>query len=104
MKIYVEVQKDYYSKRDPAVTETVKGLIAVEAPSEGDAIDLVDGLMNTDPILQTIDPRIKWEEGSIKDPVYQDWTFCTSGEAYDEEDVVDVAIDMGVELGEAIPA
>jgi len=86
MKYYVEVQKSYYSKRNPEYAETVQGIISVHAPSAGEAIEVVDRMMNTQPVLQTNDRRIKWEATSIPDPVYEDFTFETTGAARAAED------------------
>jgi len=86
MKFLVEVEKTYFSRRDPDNSETISGEMSVEAQTKKQAIAKVDAMMEHKgrTCLQTTDPRIEWETCygiDEDDRIYEDFTFGTTGKA-----------------------
>ena len=77
-KYNVEVQKTYYERTAPEITNTIHGTITIEAATPGAAIVEVNRLLETG--LKTDDKRIIWENLTrLGNWEYQDWTFQTTG-------------------------
>jgi len=85
MKFLVEVEKTYYSRRDPDYSEVVTGEMPIEAKTKKEAIAIVDAMMEykNGTCLQTNDPRIEWGhcEMDEADREYEDFSFGTTGKA-----------------------
>jgi hypothetical protein len=84
MSKQVTVAKDYVHCNNPDDVLTFEGSIAVEAESQAEAELLVNGWMagkGCERPLQTIDPRIKWDECCDPEALddegynYLDWSF-----------------------------
>lgn len=79
-KVYL---RKHYSRNRDGLVLVVEGWIKVEAQSKRGARVAVRLMMADDPVLQTIDPRIRWRRNAAeRNPEfwdYMDWTFDLTG-------------------------
>ena len=83
----VEVEKRVYEDSEPEIVEQITGHIVIQANDGQAAIKLVNEMMRYDEkkgCLQTNDSRIVWDNNPrcVCDPVYEDFSFGTTGEVW----------------------